>query len=95
MSGSPPKTHHAAIITLLEDKYSPDVVCHALGICTGTCHIFPAPHEGIVASSMNAQTVLRKKSIVVPVGSLPAICKIPGIKEICDIINRWCPSPRG
>eukprot|EP00041_Stephanoeca_diplocostata_P012168 m.202731 g.202731 ORF g.202731 m.202731 type:complete len:510 (+) comp18841_c0_seq3:113-1642(+) len=38
------------VIELLAKKETPDVVCHAITLCTGTCHLFPAPPIGVAAA---------------------------------------------
>eukprot|EP00047_Mylnosiga_fluctuans_P002903 m.226476 g.226476 ORF g.226476 m.226476 type:complete len:702 (+) comp11429_c0_seq1:244-2349(+) len=81
-----------AIINLLEQKYNPDVVCNAIGLCGGGgCHLFPPPKEGLEAAIETAKDMLMANNMVMPdlLKDMPAICKLPGIKEICDIIYRW------
>lgn len=38
------------VIELLAKKETPDVVCQAIKLCTGTCHLYPAPSIGVTAA---------------------------------------------
>ena len=81
--------HYGPIaIKLIEERESPDVVCLALGLCTResgeTCHLFPLPSDyrrrvDAIATRLN----LQRQS------SLPTICNLPGIDEICAWIERF------
>ena len=47
-------TYGPAVIELLEKKETPDIVCHAIGLCktpsgTEMCHIFPLPSSSSLA----------------------------------------------
>ncbi|CAG2203667.1 AOAH [Mytilus edulis] len=64
----------------LPAKYNPDEACQGLGFCftdTGEeqCHLFPKPK---VSRVFNAR---RKRAA-------PNICELPGIKEICKLIDK-------
>lgn len=68
------------IIRVLPAKYNPDEACQGLGFCftdTGEeqCHLFPKPK---VSRVFNAG---RKRAA-------PNICELPGIKEICKLIDK-------
>lgn len=66
------------------------MICKALKLCDGTCHLFPNPAEGqAVAVARVTRQIAAAGDTLPPLGSLPAICKLPGIKEICDIINNF------
>lgn len=76
----------SAIILLLENHETPDVICGAIDICKGTCHLFPEPSIGISAAVGRAKALIAKKLPLGLRGDLPAICDLPGVKKICDII---------
>ena len=44
------------LIKMLEDKYTPDVICNAIGVCNNlsgeTCHIFPVPKAAASGARM-------------------------------------------
>ena len=72
------------LIRLLEGRLSADVVCHAMNACDGTCHLFPPPPEGIVAEASAAK---QNSSLVADTFTgPPAICKLPGMAQLCKII---------
>lgn len=47
------------LIKMLEDKYTPDVICNAIGVCNSqsgqTCNIFPRPKSASGARMSNVQ----------------------------------------
>ena len=47
-------TGDAEVIAHLEAKETPDVVCTAIGLCSGVCRLFPAPSEGTDASAIHS-----------------------------------------
>lgn len=86
----------AAVIKLLEDRETPDIVCLAIELCrneTGqVCHLFPLPQHSdsqalarrIVQARQTAQSVL---------GLHPSVqldpCSLPGVSEICKLIEKF------
>ena len=89
------------VINLLEKKETPDVVCLTLGICTNetghVCRLFPLPsrHRGAISEAEELrQRVAAAKQRVHHLrrdyaALLPDICKIPVIKPICDLLDRF------
>ncbi|EDQ91273.1 uncharacterized protein MONBRDRAFT_34989 [Monosiga brevicollis MX1] len=76
------------VIDLIEQKYTADVVCKAIGVCTGDCRLFPAPAEGMAQSVARARASLPFGRLAA-VQDLPAICDLPLLKDVCDIIYNW------
>eukprot|EP00055_Hartaetosiga_balthica_P002540 m.4324 g.4324 ORF g.4324 m.4324 type:complete len:578 (+) comp2213_c0_seq1:258-1991(+) len=80
------------IIEYIDNHETPDVICHSIEMCTGTCQLFPPPKEGLDAAVKRVQTHLDKRGLLSStekLSDLPEICKIPGIKYICEIINNF------
>lgn len=75
------------IIKLLEEKATPDVVCTAIKLCSGQCHLFPEPKGGLAAAVAQAHKISRVEHLLRR--DLPAICNIPGIKELCELIYNF------
>eukprot|EP00049_Salpingoeca_infusionum_P003095 m.63425 g.63425 ORF g.63425 m.63425 type:complete len:251 (-) comp11949_c0_seq1:1415-2167(-) len=82
------ETYGPMIIELIDNKETPDVVCKAIGTCTGPCNLFPPPKEGMEVAVARATRHL-VKSHPKPLKDLPAICNLPVVKEICEIINNF------
>eukprot|EP00035_Acanthoeca_spectabilis_P000993 m.76768 g.76768 ORF g.76768 m.76768 type:complete len:578 (-) comp10553_c0_seq2:4106-5839(-) len=85
------------VIRLLAEHETPDVVCHAVALCAGGCSLFPPPPEGVLSRVVIARTgsllkgtldrhgVAPRTAPPTPPG-LPKICRLPGVRELCDII---------
>lgn len=93
-----------ALIELLEDKETPDMACHAIGLCkneTGQfCHIFPLPNhssdEDISIRVMSARKKMASFLSATPNLRMQlyntisiGICDI--FKHICDAFNNHVP----
>lgn len=92
------------LIVLLENKETPDIVCHALGFCkneTGQfCHIFPLPkhnsEDELRLRVLQARKIAQRKTSA-PLEEMPMrlftrlskICDIVIFKEICEIIDKF------
>ncbi|XP_062500916.1 acyloxyacyl hydrolase-like [Corticium candelabrum] len=83
----------AAVIKLLETKETGDIVCLALGMCTNEtghiCHIFPLPERA--DSPALSKRVQRANQIARSVNGYSRLspCSLPGISEICKLIDRF------
>ncbi|XP_052230368.1 acyloxyacyl hydrolase-like isoform X1 [Dreissena polymorpha] len=82
------------LFVIVEDKDTPDVICHKLGFCTSTkghpqCTLFPLNSNKKLRhfseDPILKQKVLLKKLNMPKIGA--NICDLPGIKEICAWIN--------
>ena len=80
-------TYGGEIIELFAEKHTPDVICTTIKFCSGQCHLFPAPKEGLAAAAERAHATLGGRLRFVR--DLPKICNVPGIKELCNIINNF------
>ncbi len=58
-------------------------MCQSIKLCTGTCHVFPAPTEGVEAASARASSDLKRLGMDVQAN--PSLCEIPAIKVLCDV----------
>ncbi|CAH1270439.1 AOAH [Branchiostoma lanceolatum] len=81
------------IAEAIYNKETPDVVCHAIGFCKvdpghQACHLFPVPKGGMEAALRRTQPMYQEVKKMRQQHGYADICNIPGIKEICDIINR-------
>ena len=88
------------VINLLERKETPDVVCLTLDICTNetghVCRLFPLPsrrHRGAISETEELrQRVAAAKERVHHLQNadlLPDICKIPVVRPICYLLDRF------
>ena len=92
-----------ALIKLLEEKETPDMVCHAIGLCkndTGQfCHVFPLPKhsskENIYKRLMNAKkriihfTTNQNLTTMLYEAVSGSLCDI--FKPLCDSFNNHTP----
>lgn len=84
------------IIRLIEQKETPEVACYGVKACkhqtAEVCRLFtPQAHKPFLTNPANRV----KRAIQVAFAArnrsykFPDLCKIPIIKQICDIIDRW------
>ena len=99
------KDYAPAVIDLLEKRETPDVVCHAIGLCkneTGEfCHLFPLPkhssnkeiHLRVANARERALKVSQNAGIIqLDQSLLPRssdLCNVSIIKPICEIIEKF------
>ncbi|CAH1779026.1 unnamed protein product [Owenia fusiformis] len=83
------------VIDMLEKHETPDVICHALHLCTvdegqPQCHLFPVPKDVSIQdramkySNYGTSGLAWKHRRKEPF----SVCKLPGIKILCDWIER-------
>ena len=85
----------AAVIKLLEDRETADVVCLAIDLCkneTGqVCHLYPLPHH--VDSHALARRVQQARQTAQSLVSYGHVnldpCSLPGVAEICKLIDNF------
>ncbi|XP_059474364.1 acyloxyacyl hydrolase-like isoform X2 [Neocloeon triangulifer] len=70
----------------LFDVVTPDVICYGVGLCYKSpgekyCHLFPKPNVSGFHSSVTKATLKSEKQGW-------NLCSLPGIKDICEDINR-------
>nr|XP_002121122.3 acyloxyacyl hydrolase-like [Ciona intestinalis] len=82
-----------SLIDAAYHKQTPDIICHNIGLCTqepGTnfCHLFPLPDgfNGNYKSRPYPPLLLTKE--VRSIDDYP-MCDLPGVKDICEHINRF------
>ncbi|CAK8694911.1 unnamed protein product [Clavelina lepadiformis] len=79
----------SALIDGVYHNETPDIICHNIGLCTqepGTefCHAFPLP------SNFDPSFLrIKDKSAFKRDKSDNPLCTLPGVKEICNIIDRF------
>ena len=82
-----------AVIKLLEDKDTPDVICHAMGLCrndTGQfCHLFPLPKHNSVENISIRVTEARKRLLQLP-AHRHGQHKEESIPHFCDLFTSLC-----
>jgi acyloxyacyl hydrolase len=69
---------------------NPDVICHALKFCKDDpgqpkCHIYPL--KSSISVSQRAFNLRQQHSFINSYQANPKICDVPGIKEICKILD--------
>ena len=75
---------------LIDLGVSPDKICYASGLCydvkgTGMCHLFPVSDDSFDQIPMLNITEVEKKLVsYMIIQTLPWICWIPGVKQLCD-----------
>ncbi|XP_052815063.1 acyloxyacyl hydrolase-like [Mya arenaria] len=79
------------LITIVEDRDTPDVICSKLGLCTAEtgpqCTLFPLkPGTKLHHYSQDPVLVQKTKHLDMPKVGVK-ICDFPGIKEICNWID--------
>ena len=62
------------------------MVCHAIKFCTGTCQLFPNATATFEEDVVRARSSVHVRALPPKVNALPAICNLPGVKELCDVI---------
>ena len=87
------------VIVLLEERYTPDVVCYALDVCkndTGEfCRLFPQPKLDagetieLRVTKAKSRVVKKKKDFFHDI--FIDICKIPEFERICNALNDHIP----
>lgn len=89
-------TFGGVIIELFAEKHTADVICASLKLCSGQCHLFPAPRAGLPAAIERARHVVAVRGAPVHLvaqprvsDDLPKICNLPGVKVLCDLINNF------
>ena len=91
-----------SIIKLLEDKETPDVVCHAIDLCKNqngqVCHAFPLPNNSMDEIKVRISKARRvaqlaavesNSKLLHPYYKLSGICDVSIIKPICELIDRF------
>ena len=87
-----------AVVELLEEKATPDIVCMGIELCTkekgeDVCHLFPLPsgtpksREEVnrkIERAIKTATYSRKRAF-----RFPDLCNISVIKPICKLIERF------
>ncbi len=71
------------------NKETPDVICHSLKICTdaaGQCRLFPSKISSSISLAQRGANLLHRHPTLEPLFTSKA-CEIPGIKEICKILE--------
>ena len=72
------------VIEYIDNHETPDVVCKAINVCTGSCQLFPPPKEGVDAAVARVRKSLAVRGMVTD--DLPGFCKYKIFKPICDLI---------
>ena len=72
------------MIEYIDNHETPDVVCKAINVCTGSCQLFPPPKEGVDAAVARVRKSLAVRGMVTD--DLPGFCKYKIFKPICDLI---------
>eukprot|EP00730_Choanoeca_flexa_P011958 TRINITY_DN2975_c0_g1_i1.p1 TRINITY_DN2975_c0_g1~~TRINITY_DN2975_c0_g1_i1.p1 ORF type:complete len:580 (+),score=155.55 TRINITY_DN2975_c0_g1_i1:31-1740(+) len=73
------------VISWLDARETPDVVCKALKVCNGSCSLFPPPKDGFDAALQR----LNKQHSMLAMMAPPDICNWPIIARICKAINNF------
>ncbi|XP_013408747.1 acyloxyacyl hydrolase [Lingula anatina] len=88
------------IIELFENNETPDVICHSLKLCytekgSDTCHLFPEPKHGLHKGIKRGQERMKRHLIQTFEKDLANIllrkfdiCSLPGLKYLCDYLER-------
>ena len=83
-------------LQLLDMNMAPDKICYASGLCydehqTGQCHLFPVsaalPGEPPLVPLLNITDTEKKLVTYMVLQSLPWLCWIPGVKQLCDAFD--------
>ena len=82
------------LIPVLEKQYTADFACHSVDLCRQDgpqmCHLFPIPPSVRDPSEMVQEaTKLALSKRGRPFLDLPAICKLPVIKDVCKVIDNF------
>ncbi|KAK2141649.1 hypothetical protein LSH36_1061g00003 [Paralvinella palmiformis] len=87
------------VIDLLYAKITPDLICHGIRFCyvdpgKHFCNLFPLPTQHSSNDDHTARMIKMSHTISEKylgkqeLGKFPDVCQIPGIKFICNVLNR-------
>jgi acyloxyacyl hydrolase len=78
------------IIDGFEKNETPDVICHGLKICTdggqNECRLFPSKSSSSMSIAQRGSDLRQRHPSLLPLFA-SKICTIPGIEEICKILE--------